>query len=205
MVWIGWNRRYVKIEGSGRPPIKGVTCNLRCPFSSSDMLFQSKLYENLVWIGWNRRCAFSGGQKPLISGGYMWPAMPIFELDRAIPVKSHVWKFGSDWLSFSRVIVSTNIQKKKKHYKHNWKQYTSFFRTYKNQMRLKTICILFRSHHNDQIHGIMKNNWLSVIEREEVERQLTPNEMREDQEQPIDSPNSQDEDSHNNTTPAARS
>ena len=35
----------------------------------------------------------------------MWPAMPIFELGLAIPVKSHVWKFGSDWLSLSRVII----------------------------------------------------------------------------------------------------
>ena len=34
----------------------------------------------------------------------MWPAMPIFELGQAIPVKSHVWKFGSDWLRLSRVI-----------------------------------------------------------------------------------------------------
>ena len=38
-------------------------------------------------------------------GCYMWPAMPIFELGLAIPVKSHVWKFGSDWLSLSRVII----------------------------------------------------------------------------------------------------
>ena len=42
----------------------------------------------------------------------------------------------------------------------------------------------------DQIRGIMKNNWLSVIEREEIERQLTPNEMREDQEEQIERPNS---------------
>ena len=35
--------------------------------------------------------------------------MPIFELGKAIPVKSHVGKFGLDWLSLSRVIVSTNI------------------------------------------------------------------------------------------------
>ena len=42
----------------------------------------------------------------------------------------------------------------------------------------------------DQIRGIMKNNWLSVIEREEIERQLTPNEMREDQEEQIKRPNS---------------
>ena len=57
----------------------------------------------------------------------------------------------------------------------------------------------------DQIRGIMKNNWLSVIEREEIERQLTPNEMRKDQEEQIKKPNSQDEDSHSNTPPAARS
>ena len=55
-----------------------------------------------------------GAKKNPIMGGYMWPAMPIFELVRAIPVKSHVWKFDSDWLSPSRVIVSTSIQKKKK-------------------------------------------------------------------------------------------
>ena len=36
----------------------------------------------------------------------------------------------------------------------------------------------------DQIRGIMKNNWLSV--REEIERQLAPNEMREDQEEKIE-------------------
>ena len=57
----------------------------------------------------------------------------------------------------------------------------------------------------DQICGIMKNNWLFVIEREEIERQLAPNEMREDQEEEIERPNSQDEDSHSNTPPAARS
>ena len=57
----------------------------------------------------------------------------------------------------------------------------------------------------DQIRGIMKNNWLSVIEREEIERQLAPNEMRGDQEEQIERPNPQDENSHSNTTPAARS
>ena len=43
----------------------------------------------------------------------MWPAMPIFDLSQAIPVKSHVWKFGSDWLTLSRDIVSTNKQTNK--------------------------------------------------------------------------------------------
>ena len=56
----------------------------------------------------------------------------------------------------------------------------------------------------DQIRGIIKNNWLSVIEREEIEKQLTLNEMREDQEEQIERSNTQDEDSHSNTPPAAR-
>ena len=57
----------------------------------------------------------------------------------------------------------------------------------------------------DQICGLMKNNWFSVTEREKMERQLTPNKMREDQEERIERPNSQDEDSHSNTPPAATS
>ena len=56
-----------------------------------------------------------GGRNPLLGwGGYMWPVMPIFEHDRAIPVKNRVWKFGSDWLSLSRVIVATNKNKNNK-------------------------------------------------------------------------------------------
>ena len=102
---------------------------MRCPFLSSDKLFQSKVMcQNLVWIGWNRRYGnFEGGKKPPIRGGYMWPVMPIFELGRAIPVESHMWKFGSDWLSLSRVIVSTN----KHTNKHPKKK--------KSQTQLKTI------------------------------------------------------------------
>ena len=55
----------------------------------------------------------------------------------------------------------------------------------------------------NQICGIMKNNWLSVIEREEAERQLAPSEMSEDQWDQIERPKSQDEDSHSNTPPEA--
>ena len=51
---------------------------------------------------------FSMGAEAPYQRGYMWPAMPIFDLGGAIPVKSHVWKFGSDWLSLSRVILVTN-------------------------------------------------------------------------------------------------
>ena len=68
----------------------GVTSDLWCPFLNSDELFQSKVMcGNLVWIGWNRRYVN-------------------FELGRGCLDKSHVWKFGSDWLRLSRVIVGTN-------------------------------------------------------------------------------------------------
>ena len=88
---------FIKIGGiwifrGQKPPIRGVTFDMWCPFSNSNELFQSKVMcENLVWIGWNRRYVnFQGGQKPPIRGVYMWPAMPIFELVRAISVKTRV-------------------------------------------------------------------------------------------------------------------
>ena len=68
--------------------------------------------ENLVRIGWafqELSFEFSVGAETPYWGGCKWPAMPIFGLGWAIPVKSHLCKFGSDWLSLSRVIVSTNI------------------------------------------------------------------------------------------------
>ena len=41
-----------EFSGGQKPLLKGVTFDLRCPFSNSDELFQSKLMcENLVWIG----------------------------------------------------------------------------------------------------------------------------------------------------------
>ena len=92
------------------PLLGGVTFELWCPFLNSDELFQSKfMCGNLVWIGWNRRHVnFEGGGRPTVRGGYMWPAMPIFELDRGCLDESHAWKFGSDWLRLSRVIVRKN-------------------------------------------------------------------------------------------------
>ena len=57
----------------------------------------------------------------------------------------------------------------------------------------------YRNHHLQA----MKNDSLSVIEREVLERQLAPNQLREHQEEQTDRPNSQNEDSHNNTPPAA--
>ena len=62
------------MKGAEDPLLGGVvTCDLRCPFSNSDVLFQSKLMcENLVWVGRVGRCSFSvgkgGGQKPPIRG-----------------------------------------------------------------------------------------------------------------------------------------
>ena len=68
--------------------------------------------ENLVRIGWafqELSFEFSGESETSYLGGHMWPAMPSSEFGKAIWVKSHAWKFGLDWLSLSRVIMSTNI------------------------------------------------------------------------------------------------
>ena len=87
----------------GRNPLLGgVTFDLWCPFLKSEELFQSKVMcGNLVWIGWSQRYVN-------FEGCYMWTVMPIFELGRGCLDKSHVWKFGLDWLRLSRVIVGTN-------------------------------------------------------------------------------------------------
>ena len=53
---------------------------------------------------------------------------------------------------------------------------------------------------SDQICGIMKNNWLSVKEREVIGRQLAPSETKEDQEEQIERPSPEDEDNHKNST-----
>ena len=45
----------------------------------------------------------------------------------------------------------------------------------------------------------------TIIKREVLERQLAPNQLRVNQEEQSDRPNSEDEDSHNNTPPGARS
>ena len=63
---------------------------------------------NFIKIG-NNWVIGGGGTETPIRGGYIWPVIPIFEFAWAIPVKSHMWKFGSDWLTLSRVIMFTNI------------------------------------------------------------------------------------------------
>ena len=50
--------------GGEKPLLGGVTFDLRCPFSNSDELFQSKVMcENLVGLDWlkSEACYFSGG------------------------------------------------------------------------------------------------------------------------------------------------
>ena len=66
-IWFGlvepFKSYHLNFPWGQKPPIRGLACDLQCPFSGLAELFQSKV----------------------------------------------MCKFGSDWLSFSRVIVSTNI------------------------------------------------------------------------------------------------
>ena len=112
--------------GGGRNPLLGglhLTCDAHfCTrMSNSSQKSCVKIWFGLVEI--EGMLMFKGAEDPPIRGGYMWPGMPISEGGRALPAKSHVWKFGSDWLSISRVIVLT---KKKKNHRCSWKQYASF-------------------------------------------------------------------------------
>ena len=113
-VWkfgLDWLKSEVcKISGGRqRPPIKGGHMWPAMPIFVHGRAISVK---SLVWkfgSDWlnisrvivvtdkKNRIEFSGGQKSPISGAYIWPLMPIFELGWAIPVKSHVWKFGLDW------------------------------------------------------------------------------------------------------------
>ena len=99
----------------GRNPLLGelhVSCNahFRTWRSYSNQKSCVKIWFGLVepFKSYRVHKHFSGGGEKLpIWGGCIWPVMPIFELGWAIPVKSHVLKFGFDWLSLSRVIMVT--------------------------------------------------------------------------------------------------
>ena len=91
------NQRYWVFQG-GRSNLLGAYNNQK----------KLKFMESALFSGWyiwikfhqNQRYLnfpWGGGRNPLL-GGYMWPVMPFFEFGWAIPVKSHVWKFGLDWL-----------------------------------------------------------------------------------------------------------
>ena len=108
-MWLKFHqiRRYLIFQGSRRP-LLGVLAIIEKSWNYGILpyLVANTSGFNFTKIGgiWIF-LFFGGGEKPPIRGCYMWPAMPIFELGRAIPVKSHVWKFGSDSLSLSRVII----------------------------------------------------------------------------------------------------
>ena len=96
LVRIGWAFQELSCPTNiflwGKNPVgEGVTFDLWCPYLNSDELFQSKVMcGNLVWIGWNWRYVNFEGRPLLGGGGYMWPAMPIFELGRGCLDKSCV-------------------------------------------------------------------------------------------------------------------
>ena len=75
-IWFGlvepFKSYHLNLLWGQKPPIRGVACDLQCPFSDLAELFQSKV----IWIYI-----------------HIYPVIT----------------FGSDWLSLSRVIVSTNI------------------------------------------------------------------------------------------------
>ena len=128
----------------------GFACDLWCPFSNSAELFQSKV----MWkfgLDWLKSDVYEfsrGKNKAPIRGGYMWPAMPIFEPGRAIPVKSRV----KIWFRLVEPFRSYRVHKhkhppppKKKNHRRNWKQYPwknslpADNKMTKSQAQLKTI------------------------------------------------------------------
>ena len=109
------NRRYLNFPGGQKPPIKGGYMWPLMPHFQTQISYSNQKSCVKIWFGLvepfkSYHLNFPWvGQKPPIGGVCKWPAMPIFRLGWAIPVKSHLCKFGSDWLSLSRVIMSTNI------------------------------------------------------------------------------------------------
>ena len=104
-----------ELSGGQKPPIRGLHVSCDAHFRTR-MSYSSQKPCVKIWFGlvqpfksYHLNFTAGGGGGGTLLGGYMWPVMPIFELGWAIPVKRHMWKFGSDWLSLSRVIVSTNI------------------------------------------------------------------------------------------------
>ena len=94
---------FIKIEGiwffrGQKPPIRGLTIIKRSwNYGNLPYLMANTYGLNFIKIGgiW----IFRGAETPLLGGGvYIWPVMPIFELGCTIPVKSHVWNLGLDWL-----------------------------------------------------------------------------------------------------------
>ena len=107
---------FIKIGGiwifqGGEPPVRGITCDLRCPFSNFAELFQSKVTcENLVRIGWAfQELSFeiSWGQKLPIRGITCDLQCPSSNMANLLQSKVMCENLVSNWLSLSRVIMVT--------------------------------------------------------------------------------------------------
>ena len=96
MVKISSKSELFDFSGGQKPSIRGLTIIKRsCNYGNLPYLVANIYGLNFINIGciWIFR-----GQKPPIRGSYIWPVIAIFNLEWAIPAKSHVWKFGLDWL-----------------------------------------------------------------------------------------------------------
>ena len=99
MVEISSKSKVYDFSEGQKPPIRGLTIIKRSwNYGNLPYLVANTYGINLIKIG--GISIFRGGRG---GGGYMWPTMPIFELGWAIPVKSHGWKFGLDWLNWRYV------------------------------------------------------------------------------------------------------
>ena len=87
-----------EFSGGQKPPIRGVTCDLWCPFSNSykrwclwtRVKFRDNRLRNEVCMAVT---PFQGRQKPPIRVGYIWPVMPFFKLVQEM-------MFVNKWVKF---------------------------------------------------------------------------------------------------------
>ena len=122
--WFKWE--VCKISGGGRSSLLGgshmwaampiFVCGQAISVKSLVWKFGSDwLSLSRVIVVTEKKKKKSREQKsPITVGGggvYISHLMPIFELGWAIPVKSHVWKFGLDWLKSEVCKISGERQK----------------------------------------------------------------------------------------------
>ena len=110
--WLSLSRVTVVTDLGGRNPLLGHymwPCNAHLQTWPG---YSSQKPRVKIWFGlvepFRSYCVhkhFSGGQKPPIRRGYIWPVMPISELGWTIPVRRHVWKFGLDWLKLEVCLI----------------------------------------------------------------------------------------------------
>ena len=129
MVWISSKSEVFQVSGGGgggqKPPLRGVTFDLRCPFSNLNELFKWKVMcEHLVRICWNRRYVnFEGGRSPILGGvtcDLRCPSLNLPELFQSKAICENLVRIG--W-AFQELLcpqtckhtnIQTNIQAFKK-------------------------------------------------------------------------------------------